>query len=86
MCLNIDFLKKGFSKAFLFIFLMIFLGIIPARAQRAIDFTLKDLDGNPMKLSDYYNKNVILIDFWATWCVPCIKELPHFQKLYDRYK
>ncbi|NIO49719.1 MAG: redoxin domain-containing protein [Candidatus Aminicenantes bacterium] len=79
-------MKKRFSKAFLFIFLITFLGIIPAKAQRAIDFALNDLDGNLIKLSDYYHKNVILIDFWATWCVPCIKELPHFQKFYDRYK
>jgi len=85
MCLHINFLKKRFGKAFLFIFLIIFLGIIPAKAQRAIDFTLKDLDGNITKLNDYYHKNVILLDFWATWCVPCIKELPHFQKFYDKY-
>jgi peroxiredoxin len=86
MCLSIDFLKQRFKKVLLFIFIIVFLGITPAKAQRAIDFTLKDLDGNLIKLSDHYHENVILIDFWATWCLPCTKELPHFQKFYDRYK
>jgi peroxiredoxin len=86
MCLLSCFSKKRLCRTFLFIFLFLFLGLIPASAQKAIDFTLKDLNGNSIKLSDYYHKNIILIDFWATWCVPCIKELPHFQKLHEKYK
>ena len=52
----------------------------------ASDFTLRDLDGKDVHLSDYLNKDVILIDFWATWCVPCEAELPHLQNLYKSYK
>jgi peroxiredoxin len=52
----------------------------------ASDFTLRDTDGRNVQLSDYLGKSVILIDFWATWCVPCEAELPHLQKLYDDYK
>lgn len=72
-------------KTSIFLFLFI-LGLAAAKAQKAINFTLKDLDGNSQRLSDYFGKNVIVIDFWATWCVPCVKELPHFQKFYDKYK
>ncbi len=72
--------------AVLIFFIMFGLLLIPAIGQKAIDFTLKDLDGNTVRLSDYFEKKVILLDFWATWCVPCVKELPHFQDFYDKYR
>ena len=57
-----------------------------AKAQQAVDFTLNDLSGHSHRLSDTYSKGIVLLNFWATWCVPCAKELPHLQKLYDQYK
>ena len=56
------------------------------QAQKAIDFTLKDLEGKNIRLSDFIGTHVILIDFWATWCIPCVKELPHFQKFQENYE
>jgi peroxiredoxin len=53
---------------------------------RATDFTLKDVDGRPVALGDYFGKNVVLLDFWATWCVPCEAEMPHLQRLYERHR
>ncbi len=57
-----------------------------AQAQQAIDFTLKDLSGHSQRLGDNYSKGPVLLNFWATWCVPCAKELPHLEKLYDRFQ
>jgi peroxiredoxin len=59
---------------------------LPAEAQQAIDFTLKDLSGHRQRLSENYSKGPVLLNFWATWCVLCAKELPHLQKLQDQYK
>ena len=50
-----------------------------------LGFTLKDIQGRPVALSDYRGK-VVLLDFWATWCPPCRKEIPGFIELYDRYR
>ena len=44
------------------------------------DFTVTDLEGKVHKLSDYRGKNVMLV-FWATWCMPCITEVPHIKAL-----
>jgi len=44
------------------------------------DLTVTDINGNEIKLSDLKGKRVIL-DFWATWCPPCKKEIPHFVKM-----
>ena len=55
-------------------------------AQIAPDFTFTDLvTGKTTKLSDLRDKPVYL-NFWATWCPPCVKELPHIQAKYEQYK
>jgi len=51
----------------------------------APEFTLNDLEGKKASLSDYKGKPLI-INFWATWCIPCIKEMPDLQKLYKERK
>ena len=54
-------------------------------ARQQADFTLSDLQGNPWHLRDLRG-NVVLVNFWATWCPPCRKEMPDLQALYDKYK
>ncbi len=46
----------------------------------APDFTLKDLDGNDVKLSDYKGK-IVILNFWAVWCKYCLIEMPDFNEL-----
>lgn len=51
----------------------------------ASDFTLQDLSGRNVKLSDYKGK-VVLLDFWATWCPPCRASIPAIEKIHKAYK
>jgi len=60
-------------------------GRLPVKGVKALTFTAVDLSGQKVSLSDYRGK-VVLLDFWATWCSPCLMELPHIKRVYDRYK
>lgn len=60
-----------------------FLNLAPGKL--APDFALPDSSGNILKLSDYKGK-VVYIDFWGTWCSPCIQEIPDALKLQEDYK
>jgi peroxiredoxin len=53
----------------------------------AEDFTATDVNGGgTFHLSDHIGKQVVLIDFWATWCQPCLAEMPHLEAMQDKYK
>jgi peroxiredoxin len=50
----------------------------------APDFTGRDLQGKTFRLSDHLGKDVILLDFWSTYCEPCKAEFPHLQTMYSQ--
>ena len=50
---------------------------------KALDFTLNSVDGKAITLSEHYAKGFVLLDFWASWCGPCIKEIPKLQQLHS---
>ncbi len=71
----------------------IFLGIIAASSlaasdlagQAAPDFALKSSTGENLRLSEYRG-DVVMINFWATWCGPCRQEMPLLNDLFNRYQ
>jgi peroxiredoxin len=59
--------------------------IRPARAKLAEDFTLATPGGGTFKLSEHRGK-VVMVNFWATWCPPCLEEMPAMERLYRQQK
>ena len=57
----------------------------PDRSRFPIDFTLPDLHGRPVRLSQLRGQ-VVLVNFWATWCHPCRLEMPSMNALYQEYQ
>ncbi len=64
------------------------LATLPSQAEDKIpapDFTLKSHSGENIKLSELRG-DVVMINFWASWCVPCLQEMPALEKIHQRYK
>ena len=92
-------LRRLASKSILLAVLLTFAAVpafaqkMPKPAQRegvrigdlAYDFTLKDLAGNDVQLSGLRGDRVVLVVFWATWCVPCLQEMPTLVKTWEEY-
>ena len=51
-------------------------------ATRPLEIQLKDITGNGVRLSDFRGK-IVFLNFWATWCPPCVDEMPSMEKLYQ---
>lgn len=66
----------------MFAVLLIALLALSLRAADTGDYQLYDMDGNLYRVSDYRGKWLI-INFWATWCAPCIKEIPELEGFYQ---
>ncbi len=62
------------------------LGILPPQAKiEAPDFEVTTPDGAQLRLRDYRGK-VVFLNFWATWCIPCRREMPAMEKLYREFR
>ncbi len=57
----------------------------PQAGEKAPDFTLRGLDGELHQLSDYHGQ-AVLLNFWGTFCPPCVDETPLLQQYYEQYK
>jgi peroxiredoxin len=55
-------------------------------ANKAPEFTLPDVEGEDVTLSELLEDGPVVVDFWATWCKPCIKAFPDLQELFDKYR
>jgi cytochrome c biogenesis protein CcmG/thiol:disulfide interchange protein DsbE len=56
-----------------------------AAGSQAPDFSFPDLEGKNVSLSDFRGK-VVLLNIWATWCRPCVEEMPSIERLYNQFK
>ena len=57
-----------------------------AAGASASDFTARDIEGKTVKLSTHLGKDVVLLNFCATWCEPCVAEFPHMRRMYEANK
>lgn len=59
--------------------------MLPVVTAQTVDFSLPGLEGKPIRLMDYRNRWVF-INFWASWCPPCLLEMPELQEFYEKHR
>lgn len=74
---------KAMKTIFLFCFIMASTQI---NAQTVQNFQLKDLENRTRSFTDLKGEKLTLIDFWASWCKPCLSAIPELNKIYEKYK
>lgn len=76
----------GSKKSIKFYLIFILMVMVSSSAcAEKVDFTLNDIDGVAHKLSDYRGKWV-LVNYWATWCPPCLEEIPELVHFHEEHK
>lgn len=68
------------------IVLILVVPVTAGQSMKAPDFTLANIKGRDVTLSDVLEEGPVLLDFWATWCKPCVKAFPGLQDLYEKYE
>jgi len=61
------------------------MGVVKISQALPVEIKLMDLNGRPVSLSDFRGK-IVFLNFWTTWCFDCRIEMPHMQKLHQKYK
>lgn len=56
-----------------------------AESEKLPDFTLKTLKGDEINLRQFEGQKIVVVNFWATWCGPCRREIPDFNDVYSRF-
>jgi peroxiredoxin len=81
-------LKKYLAATLISLLILTWVGCISTQtitSGQAPDFTLNSLSGEAIALSDFEGQ-VVILDFWTTWCKPCVDGMPHLQKLDEQYE
>jgi Peroxiredoxin len=79
--------KRLFIIAFIAVFTMSLVSVVAyakIKADNAPDFVLKSANGKNVRLSELKGR-IVMLNFWATWCGPCAKEIPHLNELHESF-
>jgi len=65
---------------------LLFFPFMTTHAQNVLNFQLRDLDNTQQSFNELKGERLTLIDFWASWCGPCLKSIPELNSIYETYR